>query len=551
MIRIIQTLVLLGLTIALLQINVPTASSQGNCENSNLVPSRLQEGATARVIYDSDGIGVVFRDNPGKEQSGSRVIRALPEGSILSIIQGPICIDGNVWWQVDLPTGEQGWVAEGNATDYFVEPYIVSTYIVKSDPANPRVLMRVRVDVNGEVSFLETVNVPGDDPVPAGELWQQPDLDAANNALADRRANCPEVLSGTPWEDVSTAAEVIVPEGDFDYYLSPDGGKIFLIRHRVLPIPACNSTPGKYYGISTAHLILNENINDLFPYSQHSGARSKNNCFSPSVDHVAWTTYLSQVVWSPDSDTVVFTARYLDQDDGGRPCAYYYTYMIDVFSGQITPIDEGRRVAWGEGGTRLYYFAESTDNGYNITNTEFWQLESGEWTRIALPDTAQPLPGVFDSTGLLLPWTEDGRQALFCTGPINCPTVFSFDILARQPSLAVELPDIFQPFEIKSVHYVAGNTRLLWLTQNGDTFIQALQGIDAGNWGGVSLDQFAAPARVSNVQIMPGGIFVLMQLENDEYGLLNTITREVKRVEINPAELTESTDTAESENDEQ
>lgn len=502
----------------------PAAQAQDNCDQ--LVPSRLQTGATTRVLYDGDGLGVVLRDNPGKEQSGSQIIRALPEGTVLTVLNGPICVDAAIWWNVELPTGDDGWVAEGDVAVYFLEPFTISAYIVQPDAANPRQLNRWRIDADGSILTRDSFTVPGNDPAPASQLWQQPDLDAANAVLAERRAECPQALNGTPWQNVTEAGEVIVPEGPFDFYPSPDGGKVFLVRHRVVLMPACNEATGKYYGASTVHLLSNQGVSDLFPYGQNSGARSKDSCLAPDVSNPAWNTHLSQVVWSPDSDTVAFTARYLDRGSGDRPCAFYYTFMVDAFSGNVAPIAEGRRVGWGEGGTRLYYFTQEVDTGYNILGTRMWQLSNGETTQIGLPAGAQPLPPVFDSTEVVLPWSSDGRQVLLCAGETGCPNTISFEILDRQPTPPNPVPDELQPFTIETVTYVAGDTRLLWLATDGHVYLQAIRGIDAGNWEEVTagtLDNTAVEA----VSVMPTGVFVVLHLDNGEYALLNTISREV------------------------
>jgi len=46
---------------------------------------------------------------------------------------------------------------------------------------------------------------------------------------------------------------------------SPDGGKVLLVRHRVLPIPTCGGAPGAYFGISTVHFLSSQGASMLFP----------------------------------------------------------------------------------------------------------------------------------------------------------------------------------------------------------------------------------------------------------------------------------------------
>lgn len=50
------------------------------------------------------------------------VLTDIPGGSIFTILTGPSCDDeGRLWWQVDYD-GLQGWTAEGNGGDIFIEP---------------------------------------------------------------------------------------------------------------------------------------------------------------------------------------------------------------------------------------------------------------------------------------------------------------------------------------------------------------------------------------------------------------------------------------------
>jgi hypothetical protein len=391
------------------------------------------------------------------------------------------------------------------------------------------VLKRRYVAYSGQVQARSDFVVPGGDPAPARDLWQQPDLDAANAALADRRANCPNVLQGTLWANVEDAGDVIVPEGDFTFVPSPDGGKVLLVRHRVLPIPTCGGAPGAYFGISTVHLLTGQGASMLFPYGQHSGARSKESCHSPDVTNLAWLTDLSEVVWSPDGDTVALTVRYLDQDAGGRNCAFYYIYMVDVYSGRVDAIAEGRRPVWGGGGTRLYYFTHEMDNGYNVLQERLWELSEGQATQLGLPTGGQFVPGQFDSTGVILPATSDGGKVLVCSTLNSCPDTLSFDLADRSFSPAIPVPDSLLPYQVAQIHYVAGDTRLLWLTTDGKLYIQAIQGVDTGFSSQIALEgTLPAGVRVVNVLVMPTGLAAILLLDNGEALLLNTINRTVQ-----------------------
>src|SRR5689334_21508350 len=45
----------------------------------------------------------------------------IPAGGVFTLLEGPNCVDGFLWWRVDY-NGVTGWTVEANASDYFVDP---------------------------------------------------------------------------------------------------------------------------------------------------------------------------------------------------------------------------------------------------------------------------------------------------------------------------------------------------------------------------------------------------------------------------------------------
>lgn len=84
-------------------------------------PARLIVGQQGRNTFG--GGSTHLRDTPRGNS-----IYILQEGEVFDVLQGPICrestSDGNLnWWQVRiLSNGLVGWVPEGNASDYWIEP---------------------------------------------------------------------------------------------------------------------------------------------------------------------------------------------------------------------------------------------------------------------------------------------------------------------------------------------------------------------------------------------------------------------------------------------
>ncbi len=501
---------------------VPTASAQDPC--AGLVESRLEPDATVRVVYDGDGIGSNLRDNPGREQSGSTIVGIAPEGTVFTLKEGPVCLDGRIWWRVETVDGRDVWTAEGDAQQYYLEPFVLSTVIVQPGTADPRLLRRWEVSFSGEVTELDSLQVPPAETFVAADIWQQPDIDAANRVLNDRLSSCPDRLEGTPWEGITSAADVTVPEGNYTLEPSPSGDYAFLVRHWTLQIPTCQGGPGLHHGISKTYLLTEDGANLLFPYGQHGGVRSREACHSPDVSNPAWTTDLAEIEWSPDEDTVALVARYLDYDTGNRECAFTFIFMVDVFNGAVTPIGEGRRVVWGGGGTRLYYVNFEMDNAYNVLEERLLELSNGQTRQVNIPSVSggvQLVPTVFNSTGVDLPETADGSRLLLCSTISGCPGTLLFEIsrnsFVGQP---VAIPEPILPRQVAQVHLVADNGRLLWLTQDGAVYLQSLRAPDTGVWFEVSL-----PATVHDIKSLPTGIAVILALDTGEYMLLNTVTR--------------------------
>jgi hypothetical protein len=87
----------------------------GSVDCPGALPSRLRVGDTARVISDPDPVRA--RATPGDGE----IVTLLYRDYALPIIGGPQCVDGVLWWQVQLREGEDAWVAEGVGEEYFLD----------------------------------------------------------------------------------------------------------------------------------------------------------------------------------------------------------------------------------------------------------------------------------------------------------------------------------------------------------------------------------------------------------------------------------------------
>lgn len=83
------------------------------------LPPRLRINETGRVTF-TDGTALNLRDQAG---SGGSVLLKMPEGTIFTVMEGPACIGGVNWWQLQLEDGTIGWASEGSKGVYYLEPY--------------------------------------------------------------------------------------------------------------------------------------------------------------------------------------------------------------------------------------------------------------------------------------------------------------------------------------------------------------------------------------------------------------------------------------------
>ena len=91
---------------------VPTPMCEG-------APSTRLIGEERGRVLDDDPRSVRMRGFPSLE---SEIVENLPVDTVFFILTGPRCEEGYAWYYVRYERVE-GWIAEGDLTSYFVEPY--------------------------------------------------------------------------------------------------------------------------------------------------------------------------------------------------------------------------------------------------------------------------------------------------------------------------------------------------------------------------------------------------------------------------------------------
>jgi hypothetical protein len=83
--------------------------------------TQLSIGAYARVAGSESDSPNRVRSEPVK---GDNTIAQIYPGETVKVLEGPVCADGLIFWKVEnanIPDGS-GWTAEGDKTDYWMEP---------------------------------------------------------------------------------------------------------------------------------------------------------------------------------------------------------------------------------------------------------------------------------------------------------------------------------------------------------------------------------------------------------------------------------------------
>ncbi|MBA3874041.1 MAG: SH3 domain-containing protein [Anaerolineae bacterium] len=90
----------------------PTASCAGAPRE------RLIIGERGRVLPD-DPRSVNVRRLPGTKNT---LVTTIPINALFTVLDGPVCAEGFEWYKVHYREAT-GWLAEGDLTSYYVEPY--------------------------------------------------------------------------------------------------------------------------------------------------------------------------------------------------------------------------------------------------------------------------------------------------------------------------------------------------------------------------------------------------------------------------------------------
>lgn len=88
------------------------------CEGAPPTRMIVQERGRVTKVAPDDTETLNMRAGPSISET---VLRRINPGELFFVLGGPTCADGYTWFQV-VYRGREGWVAEGDANRYFIEP---------------------------------------------------------------------------------------------------------------------------------------------------------------------------------------------------------------------------------------------------------------------------------------------------------------------------------------------------------------------------------------------------------------------------------------------
>jgi hypothetical protein len=117
-------------------------------------PTQLWRGARAVVDW-TPSLPNIVRSSPGRRLDNA--IGRIAVGEALTVLDGPRCVEGWVWWYVQADSGILGWTSEGEAHEYWLQP--LPNHPPPAPPCLAEYPTRLRIGVDAWLSDHEPNSV--------------------------------------------------------------------------------------------------------------------------------------------------------------------------------------------------------------------------------------------------------------------------------------------------------------------------------------------------------------------------------------------------------
>jgi hypothetical protein len=465
--------------------------AQNPCDG--LVAPRLTAGGAARI---TTAYGLSLKDRAATGAAGSTEVALLSYGTVASVLDGPSCSFGYVWWNLQLSNGTTGWAAEGGSagTDYFMEPYAVGLNVYHRSADSTRLTHYfVQPDGTNENRGDFVIQPASGTPQTA---WQQVEIDQLTRALDTVRQDCPDRLMGSDLASAATneaALQLPLPALDYDYYPSPEGERLVLVRHQHLRVPRCDNVVPLRMGMSTVSILNKAGVETvLFPFPQHGSIPDSVDTYKGS-EPTDWSVALDEVIWSPQGQYIAFVAAYR-YPCNRQECYRYHMYVSNLETGQLYVLGEGRHVGWSSGGERINFFrliagadGKPAAHLYTARPDGTDRQKSGcraDAVTYRTRTNRSTFPGM--------------RAARVMVGNAGIAEVMMFNLADRTFTPPMLLPDLMPQANRLAVYLVQGEKGFFWCTIRGEFVIQSAL---TGEWK--TLESSVAATGVAPVQVRP------------------------------------------------
>ncbi|HVO42046.1 MAG TPA: hypothetical protein VMT34_05475 [Aggregatilineales bacterium] len=424
---------LLACLFILLILPLPMHGDDGDCSTTPSV--RLALGVTARVTFRG-GAGAVVYEYPGTR---FRPVATLADGAMVRVSAGPTCSGTSQWWRVTTASGADGWVDEGDASQYKLEPWLD----VLDLPARTSTGVEIRrITADDAIAYPITTFALKPLPGSAKTVFPAAESDPLDHLIHDDVARCPDVIhaSDPAFANVRTLEDLPADNGALDTYPAPDGSALLVVHHLWRSVVDCGARPSALYGLDRLALVTPSGERVLADFPANSAPPPYLDRFDGSALIDSPHSAVIAVGWSPDDRHAWLLVSYTDSAD---PSIRLYRAMIaDLDTGKRIDLGDGLRPAWSLTGDRVQWFRLIRgSDGFTRQALYSAAPDGSDLRTIPLPERVTFVQAQEPVEGRLPPWNATGTQLVGCaqTRASGCSMLVVYDLLARQSSSVLSI----------------------------------------------------------------------------------------------------------------
>jgi len=313
------------------------------------LPTRLAIGDQARVTPGAAN-RIRAQSNTSSEQVGQ-----IPAGEVLTILDGPQCVDGFLWWRINYNEIE-GWTVEASAPDYFLEPYVTVT--PANDTENCLTETRLQIGGYGQVSTTTPSRLRLASSTGAEQIGQVDPTDIF------QVVDGPVCADGFNWWQVAVNGIMgWLAEGDSEtFYVEPVTDPLITGTSTTeLPLIAYSASwnvDGSRVAIATSNGVFIYDTTDwkILPSQLDEGIITTDIAFSPTD---------SNLLVMKGTENALFRFRAYDISNAEGELLFELPRMEGPLGGDLPAYD----LAFSADGSRLGFGGSS----YEIFDTDSWE----------------------------------------------------------------------------------------------------------------------------------------------------------------------------------